>query len=123
MLSIRGNKSGKAMSVQFLTNITEEEFKKFLIDAVQEILGHEHRTIKEQPPDILNAEQAAHFLKMKMATLYEKTSQKTIPHFKKGNKLYFRLSELQQWIGQGKIKTHDEIQSQAITFTLNKKAA
>lgn len=111
------------MSVQFLTNISEQEFRKFLRDALQEILAGEPGALKEQPPEILDAGQAAHFLKMKIATLYEKTSKKLIPHFKKGNKLYFRLSELQQWIGQGKVKTHEEIECRAITFTLNKKAA
>jgi len=111
------------MSVQFLTNITEQEFRKFLRDALQEILTGEHSALKEQPPEILDVGQAAYFLKMKIATLYEKTSKKLIPHFKKGNKLYFRLSELQQWIGQGKVKTQEEIECRAITFTLNKKAA
>lgn len=111
------------MSVQFLTNISEQEFKKFLKDVLQEILSGEEGALKQQQPEILDVGQAAIFLKMKKATLYEKTSQKLIPHFKKGNKLYFRVSELQQWIGQGKVKTKEEIASQAITFMLNKKAA
>ncbi len=123
MLLPRKTKSGKAMSVQFLTNISEQEFKKFLKDVLQEILSGEEGALKQQQPEILDVGQAAIFLKMKKATLYEKTSQKLIPHFKKGNKLYFRVSELQQWIGQGKVKTKEEIASQAITFMLNKKAA
>ena len=111
------------MSVQFLTNITEQEFKEFLKDALIEILGDKLGAIKELQPEILDVQQAAYFLKMKPATLYEKTSRKQIPHFKKGNKLYFQLLELQKWIKQGKVKTSDEIACEAITFTLNKKAA
>ena len=111
------------MSVQFLTNISEQEFKEFLKDALKEILGDKLGALKEQQPEILDVQQAALFLKMKTATLYEKTSRKQIPHFKKGNKLYFHLSELQKWIKQGKVKTSDEISCEAITFTLNKKAA
>lgn len=111
------------MSVQFLTNITEQEFRGFLKDALKDILSNELGALKEQPPDILDVQQAARFLKMKITTLYEKTSRKLIPHFKKGNKLYFHLSELRQWINQGKVKTSDEIACEAITFTLNKKTA
>lgn len=111
------------MSVQFLTNISEQEFREFLKDALKEILGDKLGALKEQQPEILDVQQAAQFLKMKTTTLYEKTSRKQIPHFKKGNKLYFHLSELQKWIKQGKVKTADEISCEAITFTLNKKAA
>ena len=111
------------MAVQFLTNISDQEFKEFLKDALKEILGDKLGALKEQQPEILNVQQAAQFLKMKTTTLYEKTSRKQIPHFKKGNKLYFHLSELQKWIKQGKVKTSEEISCEAITFTLNKKAA
>ena len=111
------------MSVQFLTNISDQEFREFLKDALKEILGDKLDALKEQQPEILDVQQAAQFLKMKTTTLYEKTSRKQIPHFKKGNKLYFHLSELQKWIKQGKVKTCEEISCEAITFTLNKKAA
>lgn len=106
--------------IQFLTNISEQEFKEFLKDALKEILGEQLGALKKQLPDILDVQQAADFLKVKIATLYEKTSRKLIPHFKKGNKLYFHLSELQEWITKGKVKTHEEIESEAISFTLNK---
>jgi excisionase family DNA binding protein len=111
------------MSVQFLTNISEGEFKEFLKDALKEVLGGKLGAVKEQLPEILDVQQAAQFLKLKLATLYEKTSRKLIPHFKKGNKLYFHLSELQAWINQGKVKTREEIEGEAITFTLNRKVA
>lgn len=107
------------MSIQFLTNISEQEFKEFLKDALKEILAEQLGAIKQQLPDILTVQQAADFLKVKITTLYEKTSRKLIPHFKKGNKLYFHLSELQDWIRKGKVKTHEEIESEAISFTLN----
>ncbi len=114
------------MSVQFLTNISSEEFKEYLKDALKEILSGQLSAVKEQLPEILDIKQAGEYLKLKIATLYEKTSRKQIPHFKKGNKLYFHLSELQTWIKQGKVKTREEIESEAVTFTLNhnlKKAA
>lgn len=109
------------MSAQFLTSMTEEEFREMLKDVVREVLSEKQGNGKEQPSEILDVEQASQFLKLKVTTLYEKTSRKLIPHFKKGNKLYFYLSELRQWIKKGKVKTNDEIECEAATFTLNKK--
>jgi hypothetical protein len=106
------------MSVSFLTNLSEQEFKEFLREALKEIMGESPGGKKEQLPEILNAEQAAGFLRLKITTLYEKTSRRLIPHFKKGNKLYFHLAELRQWITEGKVKTQGDIEGEAITHTL-----
>ena len=92
------------MALSFLTNLDEKEFKEFLKNALKEILEENLSALKPQLPEILNVQQAADFLKLKITTLYEKTSRKLIPHFKKGNKLYFHLSELQDWIQKGKVK-------------------
>ncbi len=104
-----------------MTSMTEQEFKEFLKEALREVLREEQSTSKEQQPEILDVQQAAHFLKLKITTLYEKTCRKLIPHFKRGNKLYFDFSELQKWVSQGKVKTIDEIECQAINYTMNRK--
>ena len=71
------------MSVSFLTNLNEEEFKIFLKQAISEIIGEGLTQVKNIIPDILDVKQAAEFLRLKITTLYEKTSEKTIPHFKR----------------------------------------
>lgn len=108
------------MPVSFLTNLDEQEFKEFLRDAIKEVLGDVIPTLKEEAPDILDVEQAAKFLRLKINTIYEKTSRKLIPHFKQGNKLYFKRSELETWVTRGKIKTSDELAGDAATYTMNK---
>jgi excisionase family DNA binding protein len=107
--------------IQFLTNLSGQEFKEFLKDALREILA-ENQT-KPNPPEILTIQEASEFLKLKINTLYEKTSRKQIPHFKKGNKLYFHRSELEAWVKAGKVKTQEEIETEAATYTLTKKVA
>ena len=111
------------MAISFLTNISEQEFKEFLKDALKETLQGELGALKQQPPDVLDVQQASDFLKLKVTTLYEKTCHKQIPHFKKGNKLYFHLAELKEWISQGKVKTQEEISCEAKTFTMNNSKA
>jgi len=109
------------MALSFLTNLNEEEFKIFLKQALSEILGEGLTQAKNIIPDILDVKQAADFLRLKITTLYEKTSEKTIPHFKKGNKLYFKRDDLQAWVQEGKVKTTDELQSEAASYTMQSK--
>jgi excisionase family DNA binding protein len=109
------------MAVSFLTSLNEEEFKVFLKQALSEIIGEGFTQTKTNIPDILDVKQAAEFLRLKVTTLYEKTSEKTIPHFKKGHKLYFKRDELQAWVQEGKVSTHEELQSQAASYTLRKR--
>ncbi|MBL7892215.1 MAG: helix-turn-helix domain-containing protein [Bacteroidia bacterium] len=109
------------MALSFLTNLDEEEFKKFLKEALREIVSENLSLLTQPAVEIMDIKQASELLHLKITTLYEKTSEKTIPHFKKGNKLYFNRSELEAWIRQGKVKTAEQTQSEAITYLLNKK--
>ena len=109
------------MAVSFLINLNEEEFKVFLKQSLSEIIGEGFTHLKSNIPEILDVKQAADFLRLKITTLYEKTSEKTIPHFKKGNKLYFKRDELQDWVQQGKVTTADELEIQAATYTMHKR--
>ena len=108
------------MALSFLTNLNEEEFKIFLKQALSEIIGERITHSKSDLPDILDGKQAADFLRLKISTLYEKTCEKTIPHFKKGNKLYFHRSELEAWVKEGKVKTSYEMQSEAASYTMHR---
>lgn len=109
-----------AMEPIFLTNLNKDEFKELLKETITEVLNENYKAIESHVPQILDVKQAAEFLHLEITTLYEKTSRKLIPHFKKGNKLYFNLSELEAWIEQGKVKTTDEIGVEATNYLLRK---
>ncbi len=42
-------------------------------------------------------------------TIYKKTMARSIPHTKKGGRLYFRRSELERWIDSGRRATAEEV--------------
>jgi excisionase family DNA binding protein len=107
------------MSISFLTSLNEQEFKTFLKEALKEIL--QTNPTDQMVDRVMEAKEAADFLKLKVSTLYEKTSLKQVPHFKKGNKLYFYKSQLEQWIKEGKVKTYLEVESEASNYLLKKK--
>jgi len=110
------------MPVAFLTSLTEEEFKNFLKQAITEVLADQNINNQSAVPELLDIKQAADFLKLKVTTLYEKTSQKSIPHIKKGNKLYFNRSTLIEWLNSGKIKTSQEISIEATNYLMSRKS-
>ena len=108
------------MEKSFLVNFSETEFKALLKETLREIM-QEVNPLTQAVSDILDIKQAAHFLRLKVTTIYEKTSRKLIPHFKKGNKLYFNRTELKAWVIEGKVKSADEMQSEAATHGLTRK--
>ena len=69
------------MATSFLTNLTEDEFKSFLKQALIEVITDQSFQAKSDLSKILDIKQASEYLRLQVTTIYEKTSQKTIPHF------------------------------------------
>jgi excisionase family DNA binding protein len=51
---------------------------------------------------LIGIDEAASIVGMKRSTLYARTSNRSIPHYKRGGKLYFRRSELINWLVEGR---------------------
>lgn len=62
--------------------------------------------------EILTIDQACMFLNLAKSTIYILTSKRILPFFKRGKKLYFKKSELLQWIEDGKKKTMKQLQNE-----------
>ena len=86
-----------------LSTIIETVFRSVLSD--QKPLAPEALTPKRE---IIDVEEACQFLNLAKPTLYRYTSKGTIPHFKKGRKLYFRRSELLAWVDEGRQNTVEQ---------------
>jgi hypothetical protein len=52
--------------------------------------------------------------------MYKKTAERTTQHFKQGKKLYFKCSELDEWLIAQKITTHAEIEKEADEYIRRK---
>ena len=83
--------------------ITREELKMLIKESVKDAID---RNIvvgaKKLDDDILNIEEAMEFLNLKRPTIYALTSKNKIPFHKTGKKLYFKKSELINWIERGR---------------------
>lgn len=81
-----------------------------IVDALLESKNFSADSI-ELKDRIYGIQEASQFLGIAKPTIYTKTSNGTIPHFKKGKKLYFRESELIAWIEEGKRSVSDHLKN------------
>ena len=69
--------------------------------------------------EILNFEEAAMYIGVSKSNLYKMTSLRKIPHYKPaGRYIYFERAELDKWIREGAVKTEEQLNNQANTYTM-----
>lgn len=72
--------------------------------------------------EVLDLDEAITYTGCARSTLYRLTSAKEIPHYKLGQALRFKKSELDEWLTRNKVTTAKELESKAVTYmTLRKK--
>jgi excisionase family DNA binding protein len=72
--------------------------------------------------DVLNLNEACSYLDLSASHVYKMTSQKLIPHFcPQGKKLYFKRTELDQWLLRNRKDSTDEIETRAANYLLTNK--
>ena len=96
---------------------SRDEFKSLLKEALKEILS-EDRIETTSEATLINIQEAAALLNLAVATIYEKTSEKLIPHYKHGKKIMFKKSELLAWVESRRVKTIHEIRKEATSQIL-----
>ncbi len=97
------------MGSQVFFQCNEERFREMLKETLLEVVS-ELQLDRENHTTLLNIQEAAALLNLAVATIYEKTSQRTIPHYKHGKKVLFKKSELLAWVELRKVRSPDEIQ-------------
>jgi len=96
---------------------SREEFKSLLKESLREILA-EGGFESGNENTLMNIQEAAALLNLAVATVYEKTSEKLIPHYKHGKKIMFKKSELLAWVESRRVKTIHEIRKEAASQML-----
>lgn len=66
--------------------------------------------------EVLTLEETMIYTGCARTTLYRLTSAKEIPHYKLGQALRFKKSELDEWLTRNKVTTAKEIESKAVTY-------
>lgn len=69
--------------------------------------------------EAFNVEEAAMFLGLSESRVRHLVWEKEIPYYKRGTNVFFRKSELEDWMLQDRIPTIDEIEQEAYRYTLS----
>ncbi len=75
---------------------------------------------QETADQFLTVEQAAEFLTLAVPTIYSKVSRRELPYMKRGKRLYFAKSDLEDYLKGGRVKTVKEIEAEADQFLSSK---
>lgn len=94
------------------------------LDAIERLL-YEIKTGKqvENIPgvyanELMNVQQVAEYLTLSVQTIYGLVHKMEIPNCKRGKRLYFKRTEIDDWIGQSRRKTIAEIEQEASNYIL-----
>jgi len=68
---------------------------------------------------VLNFEEVKWLTGLSASHLYKLTASRNIPHFRpSGKMLYFDRKEIENWMKRGRVKTAEEIESEAVTYLI-----
>lgn len=74
-----------------------------------------------QSKTVLNIDDVATLTGYSKQYLYKLTSKNKIPHYKpQGKNIFFKKEELENWMLQNRQATVDEIEQEAISYSVNK---
>jgi len=68
----------------------------------------------------LSIAQAARLLGLRRGTLYNLTSRKEIPHYKVGNRIFFRETDLRAWFESKRVRTNQEADDEYVKHLAKK---
>lgn len=99
-----------------MTNKISFENLPLAVEKLTAMVAQLQKTIeKMQQPEtdrFLDIDEASKFLHLTKGTLYIKVSRGEVPHFKRGNRLYFSLGKLTEYLEKGSVKTREEIKAE-----------
>lgn len=79
-----------------------------------------HKDLVLASKPVLSITEAAEFTGFSISYLYQLTSQKLIPHYKKSRKVFFRKSELEEWLTEERVRTEEEEERAAENYMVEK---
>jgi predicted DNA-binding transcriptional regulator AlpA len=79
------------------------------------------RLLQENADDVLDVDAVQRLTGLSKSAIYQKTCSRSgeppeLPHFKQGKRLYFRRSEIMQWLTQNRVKDRARITQDAAVY-------
>jgi len=104
-----------------ITEISPPELEILIENTINKVLAKYLSAADNNLQDkILTIQEAGSLIHLATPTIYGLVHSGSIPHSKKGRRLYFSEKELLDWIKSGRRKTRAEVEAEANEF-VNKK--
>ena len=100
--------------------LTKEDLLAFA-ERLRPVQQEAEATPQPEGETLLSFEDMCAFLGIAKSTGYQRIGRGEIPHFKKGRRLYFRKSELVEYIESGRRKTRKELEEAAKEYLAKSK--
>jgi excisionase family DNA binding protein len=101
---------------------TEEALAELIKSSIRTALGEQTTSIKNSNSnEFFNIDEAAKFLKIPKASIYQLTSRLEIPMVKRSRRIFFKKSDLEAWLEGGRKKTRAEIEQEAMQELSNRR--
>lgn len=104
------------------TQLTILEVRNILREEVRQALREfSQSNIKSNPDnDLLNIQEVAEMLNLAIPSIYGLVHRRQIPYIKRGKKLIFEKSQVEEWLKNGRQKTVYDTDKQAETYLYKK---
>lgn len=104
------------MTETILISFSKHEFKEFIKGTINEALAEQTTSTNKNSNanEFLSIDEAAKFLKIPKASLYQLTSKREIRFVKRSRRNFFKISDLEAWQEEGRKKTRTEIEQEVM---------
>lgn len=86
--------------------------------SVEERLERIERLLIISYKDVLNTSEVALLLGISESRVRHLACERNIPHYKQGNKIYFKKKEIEQWQMHERRPTNSEMDSRGVTYAV-----
>lgn len=98
--------------------LTVGQFKNLMGEVLSELKANSQGLAIELPKEIMDINELSEYISQSKSHIYKLTGTFKIPYYKRCKKLYFKRSEIDEWLTQDRVKTMDEITTEALNFQL-----
>jgi excisionase family DNA binding protein len=103
------------------TQLSVQEIRNMLREEVRNALKESPQIHGNQSPEYLAIQELSELLNLAVPSIYGLVHRKQIPYIKRGKKLIFEKSQIEEWLKNGRHKTKQEIDQEAAEHVQRKK--
>ena len=93
------------------------------LDAIEQLLKQIKYGIpsSELGKNVMNVRELSKYLGLSLSDIYKKTSSNVIPFYKRGKMIYFKRTEIDDWLTEFRQSTRSEIEQEAADYLIKRK--